>query len=91
MRGLCHVRRGAAGHASRSTHAVTHPSTPPCTSCAVPYGAAASAVPWISRTESGRRAKVYSLTRAGRKRLDDETTQWTRRAAAVARLLKAEA
>jgi DNA-binding PadR family transcriptional regulator len=40
---------------------------------------------------SGRRAKVYSLTRAGRKRLDDETTQWTRRAAAVARLLKAEA
>ena len=43
------------------------------------------------QTGSGRRATVYSLTRAGRKRLDDETTQWTRRAAAVARLLKAEA
>ena len=42
------------------------------------------------QTGSGRRAKVYSLTRAGRKRLDDETAQWTRRAAAVARLLKAE-
>jgi transcriptional regulator len=43
------------------------------------------------QTESGRRAKVYSLTRTGRKRLDDETAQWARRSAAVARLLKAEA
>ena len=43
------------------------------------------------QTESGRRAKIYTLTRAGRKRLDDETAQWARRAAAVARLLKAEA
>jgi PadR family transcriptional regulator, regulatory protein PadR len=34
---------------------------------------------------------VYSLTRAGRKRLEDETAQWTRRAAAVSRLLKADA
>jgi transcriptional regulator len=41
-------------------------------------------------TGSGRRAKIYSLTRAGRKRLDDEATQWARRAAAMARLLKAE-
>jgi PadR family transcriptional regulator PadR len=43
------------------------------------------------QTENGRRAKVYSLTRAGRTRLDDEAAQWARRAAAVARLLKAEA
>ena len=43
------------------------------------------------QTERGRRAKIYSLTRAGRKRLEDETAQWARRAAAVARLLKAEA
>ena len=43
------------------------------------------------QTESGRRAKVYSLTRTGRKRLEDETAQWARRSAAVARLLKAEA
>ena len=43
------------------------------------------------QTGSGRRAKVYSLTRAGSRRLDDETAQWTRRAAAVARLLKADA
>jgi transcriptional regulator len=42
------------------------------------------------QTESGRRAKIYALTRAGRKRLGEETAQWTRRAAAVARLLKAE-
>src|SRR5215210_6459367 len=46
--------------------------------------------PGWQQTESGRRAKFYTLTRAGRKRLDDETAQWTRRAAAVARLLKAE-
>ena len=43
------------------------------------------------QTESGRRARYYSLTRGGRKRLDEETADWTRRAAAIARLLKAEA
>ena len=41
-------------------------------------------------TENARRAKFYSLTRAGRKRLDAETADWTRRAGAVARLLNAE-
>jgi transcriptional regulator len=43
------------------------------------------------RTENGRRAKYYTLTRAGRKQLDLQTADWTRRAAAIARLLKAEA
>jgi transcriptional regulator len=42
------------------------------------------------RTESSRRAKFYSLTRAGRRQLDAETDDWTRRAGAIARLLKAE-
>ena len=42
-------------------------------------------------TANSRRAKYYSLTRAGRKQLDLETADWTRRVAAVARLLKAEA
>jgi len=42
------------------------------------------------QTESGRRAKYYSLTRAGRKQLDAETADWTRRAAAVARILRTE-
>jgi PadR family transcriptional regulator, regulatory protein PadR len=42
------------------------------------------------RTENARRAKFYSLTRAGRKQLDIETADWTRRVSAVARLLKAE-
>src|SRR5512132_1106394 len=42
-------------------------------------------------TENSRRAKFYSLTRAGRRQLDAETADWTRRASAVARLLKAEA
>lgn len=42
-------------------------------------------------TEHSRRAKFYSLTRAGRRQLDVETGDWTRRASAVARLLKAEA
>jgi PadR family transcriptional regulator len=42
------------------------------------------------RTENGRRARFYALTRAGRRRLEDETADWTRRVGAVARLLKAE-
>jgi transcriptional regulator len=42
------------------------------------------------QTENSRRARFYRLTRAGRKRLEAETADWTRRAAAVARLLKAE-
>ena len=43
------------------------------------------------QTANARRAKYYTLTRAGRKQLDRETEDWTRRASAVARLLKAEA
>lgn len=41
-------------------------------------------------TENSRRAKYYTLTRAGRKRLEAETADWQRRVAAVARLLRAE-
>jgi transcriptional regulator len=41
-------------------------------------------------TDNARRAKYYSLTRAGSKQLDLEEADWTRRASAVARLLKAE-
>lgn len=41
-------------------------------------------------TENSRRAKFYTLTRAGRKQLENETADWTRRAGAIARLLKAE-
>jgi transcriptional regulator len=42
-------------------------------------------------TENGRRAKYYTLTRAGRKQLESETADWTRRVAAVTRLLRADA
>lgn len=42
------------------------------------------------QTENSRRAKYYSLTRAGRKQLGVETANWARRATAIARLLKAE-
>jgi PadR family transcriptional regulator, regulatory protein PadR len=42
------------------------------------------------RTENSRRAKFYALTRSGRKQLELETADWTRRASAIARLLKAE-
>jgi transcriptional regulator len=42
-------------------------------------------------TENSRRAKFYSLTRAGHRQLEAETEDWTRRVAAVARLLKSEA
>jgi PadR family transcriptional regulator len=41
-------------------------------------------------TENSRRARYYGLTPAGRRRLEAETTDWRRRAAAVARLLSAE-
>ena len=43
-----------------------------------------------TETANGRRARIYSLTRAGRRQLDVETTDWARRAGAIARLLKAE-
>ena len=39
---------------------------------------------------NARRAKYYTLTRAGRKQLEVETADWKRRAGAVARLLNAE-
>lgn len=43
-----------------------------------------------TETVNSRRARIYTLTRAGRKQLEVETTDWTRRATAIARLLKAE-
>jgi PadR family transcriptional regulator PadR len=39
-------------------------------------------------SENNRRAKYYSLTRAGRKRLKDETHEWQRQAAAIAKILQ---
>ena len=43
------------------------------------------------QTKSGRRARIYTLTRSGRGALDEQTADWARRAGAIARLLKAEA
>jgi transcriptional regulator len=42
------------------------------------------------QTENSRRAKIYTLTRDGRKQLEIETEDWNRRAGAIARLLKVE-
>jgi PadR family transcriptional regulator len=39
-------------------------------------------------SENNRKAKFYRLTRAGRKRLDEETLNWERLAAAIARVLE---
>src|SRR5262245_27196267 len=39
-------------------------------------------------SENNRRARYYRLTRAGLRRLRNETDHWQRRAAAVARLLE---
>ncbi|PYR19902.1 MAG: PadR family transcriptional regulator [Acidobacteria bacterium] len=48
---------------------------------------------WLASTwqpsENNRRAKYYALTRAGRKRLSDETSEWNRIALAMARALEA--
>jgi transcriptional regulator len=47
---------------------------------------------WISSkwgtSESGRRVKIYALTRAGRKQLQQEEAQWQRAAGIVERFLK---
>ena len=40
-------------------------------------------------TENGRRAKYYALTGRGRKRLQEETREWGRLVAAIARILAA--
>jgi PadR family transcriptional regulator PadR len=42
------------------------------------------------QTENSRRARIYTLTRAGNKQLEVVTADWTRRASAITRLLKAE-
>ena len=47
---------------------------------------------WIAASwgdsENNRRAKFYSLTRTGRKQLAEETANWERITAAVARILQ---
>ena len=47
---------------------------------------------WISakwgESESGRRVKIYSLTRAGRKQLQKEEAQWQRATGIVDRFFK---
>jgi PadR family transcriptional regulator PadR len=40
-------------------------------------------------TENNRRAKYYALTQKGRKRLNNETREWGRQVAAIARILEA--
>ena len=42
------------------------------------------------QTENSRRAKYYTLTRAGRRQLEIHTAEWRRRASAIERLLSAE-
>ena len=41
-------------------------------------------------TENRRQGRFYSLTRAGRKQLSAETSEWDRKAAAINRLLRTE-
>jgi len=47
---------------------------------------------WINsnwgRSESGRRVKIYSLTRSGRKQLEKEEAQWQRATGIVDRFFK---
>jgi len=47
---------------------------------------------WITSTwkmsELGRRAKFYALTRAGRRRLDQEMEHWRRVSGAITRVLQ---
>ena len=47
---------------------------------------------WITAewraTENNRRAKFYTLTRPGRRRLDQETGDWQRLSSAISRVVK---
>ena len=47
---------------------------------------------WITaewgESENNRRARFYSLTKAGRKRLGEETREWERMAQAVSRIMQ---
>ena len=49
---------------------------------------------WITAewkvTDNNRRAKYYSLTRLGRKQLEQETANWTRLSQAIAHVLRLE-
>ena len=49
---------------------------------------------WITAewkpTENNRRAKFYSLTRSGRKALEQESAKWDRLSAAVSQVLRLE-
>jgi transcriptional regulator len=40
-------------------------------------------------SENSRRARYYSLTEKGRKRLNSETREWSKQVAAIARILEA--
>jgi transcriptional regulator len=42
-------------------------------------------------TDNGRQGRFYALTRAGRKQLAVETSEWDRKASAINRLLRTEA
>lgn len=48
---------------------------------------------WIAsgwkETENRRQAKYYSLTESGRRQLEEETLNWERTSAAIARILEA--
>ena len=50
---------------------------------------------WIAakwgESESGRKVKVYSLTRSGRRRLQQEEAQWQRASGIIARFFKISA
>ena len=47
---------------------------------------------WISaewkQTENNRRAKFYSLTRAGKKQLESEAANWQRLSSAISRVIR---
>src|SRR5215467_5117799 len=40
------------------------------------------------KSELGRRAKFYSLTRSGRRQLEEETENWQRLSSAITRVIK---
>ncbi len=81
------MRYRSASSKSRETCCVSSRarSTPPCTGSRSASGCSAE---WKG-AESGREAKFYRITAAGRKQLEVETSSWERLSAAVALVMRA--
>ncbi len=84
LHGLGVSRRDRADHARALSPCSRDRSSLPCIGSRRP----APCPPSWQPSENNRRAKFYALTKAGRRRLGDETAQWNRVAMAIGHALE---